>query len=392
MKTSLTALALVLSVAITASAATKLTVTVKGSSSPTHIAPIVVEVPDGLKDTDYTAVAPDGSEYPLTVEGKHGILIAPAPAADTEYALKKAGKSEVKMDAKQRQVDVILNGELFTTFHFAEEQVKPYLWPVLAHGGASITRDWPMGERNKTKDHPHHESFWTAYGDIDGADFWAFTEGKKGTQKVTGWDYETHSAYGLLKLELTWFNLAGDPVVDEAREYRFYNTPSEARLFDVSTTLTAKYGDAKFNDTKEGGMVSLRMNDDLREVGGSGTITNSEGGVGAGETWGKPAAWCDYSGSLEGFGKVGVTIMDHPSSFRYPTHWHVRDYGLMGANAFGYSYFYGSESGKNGDHLLKEGESISFNYRIYVHTGDVNDAKVAEQYTLYTNPATGSVD
>ena len=87
----------------------------------------------------------------------------------------------------------------------------------------------------------------------------------------------------------------------------------------------------------------------------------------------------------EGFGKVGVTIMDHPSSFRYPTHWHVRDYGLVGANAFGYSYFYGNDSGKNGDHLLKQGESLTFNYRIYIHTGDVKEANVAEQYDLFKN-------
>ena len=390
MKTSIATLTIALLTAVSASAAT---ITVKGSASPSHVAPIMVEVPDGLDAQDYSAVAPDGSSYPLTVDGTHGILVAPASTEDTVYELKKAKKSPVQLkgNEKDRKIDVLLDGDIFTTFHYGEEQVKPYLWPVLAHGGAPITRDWPMGERNKSTDHPHHESFWTAYGDIDGADFWAFTKDKKGTQKVTGWDYANNAAYSTISLELTWYNIEGKPVVDEAREYRFYNTPSEQRLFDVSTTVTAKYGDAKFNDTKEGGMVSLRMNDDLREKGGSGTITNSEGGVGVGETWGKPATWCDYSGSLEGFGKVGVTIMDHPTSFRYPTHWHVRDYGLMGANAFGYSYFYGSESGKNGDHLLKDGESITFNYRIYIHTGDVNEAKVAEQYELYINPAKGAV-
>ena len=82
--------------------------------------------------------------------------------------------------------------------------------------------------------------------------------------------------------------------------------------------------------------------------------------------------------------------MDHPSSFRYPTHWHVRDYGLMGANAFGYSYFYGQDSGKNGDHVLKAGESLTFNYRIYVHAGDVNDANVKGHYAQYTNPGSGT--
>ena len=386
------ALACTLSLTVAAVAAKPESITVKGTDAPSHIAPIAVTVSGHTGFKDYTAVAADGREYPLTVNGEDGILIAPAPKTDTTYEIKRAGKSKVQLNAnnRARQIDVLLNGDLFTTFHYGDEQVKPYLWPLLAHGDAPITRDWPMGDRNKSKDHPHHESFWTAYGDINGADFWAFTPKKKGTQKVTGWDHVTGAAYGLLSLELTWYNLDGEPVIDELREYRFYNTPSEARLFDVSTTVTATHGDALFGDTKEGGMVSLRMNDDLREKGGSGTITNSEGGVGAPQTWGKPAAWCDYSGTLEGFGKVGVTIMDHPSSFRYPTHWHVRDYGLVGANAFGYSYFYGNDSGKNGDHLLKAGESISFNYRIYVHTGDVEESGVADQYKLFTNPASGS--
>lgn len=391
MKMICTALALTFSFSLAGLAEMPESVTVKGSDGPSLVAPISVTVPGHEGFKDYSAVGPDGTEYPLTVHGEQGVLVGPVPTSDTTYSIKKAGKSKVKLDAKKRarEIDVELNGELFTTFHFGDDQVKPYLWPVLGHGGAPITRDWPMGDRNKSKDHPHHESFWTAYGDINGSDFWAFTAGKKGTQKVTDWHVMEGAAYSKIVLHLRWFSLDEEPVVDEVRTYTFYNTPSEHRLFDVSTMVVADNNEAMFGDTKEGGMVSLRMNDDLREKGGSGTITNSEGGVGASETWGKPAAWCDYSGELEGYGKVGVTIMDHPSSFRYPTHWHVRDYGLMGANAFGYSYFYGSDSGKNGDHLLEKNRAISFNYRIYIHTGDVEDANVAEHYEIFKGSKAG---
>ena len=383
-----TILALTLS-ASTFAAEKPTTLTVEASGNAALVAPIPVNIKGLSGEHQFSAVDADGTKWPLTLNDGTGTLVAPTKGGT--YKLKKASRSkiEIKEDKKDRRLDVILNGELFTSFHFGNDQIKPYLWPLLAHGGASITRDWPMGDRNKSKDHPHHESFWTAYGDLNDTDFWAFSD-RKGTQRVTGWDYESGTAYGTINLELTWFNKNDEPVIDEKREYRFYNTPSEARLFDVNTTLTASHGDAKFVDTKEGGMVSLRMNDDLREVGGSGTITNSEGGVGAGETWGKAAAWCDYSGALEGFGTVGVTVMDHPTSFRYPTHWHVRDYGLMGANAFGHSYFYGKESGKNGDHLLKSGDALTFSYRVYVHAGDVKESDVKGQYTQFTNPGSAT--
>jgi hypothetical protein len=59
----------------------------------------------------------------------------------------------------------------------------------------------------------------------------------------------------------------------------------------------------------------------------------------------------------------------------------------MGANAFGYSYFYkNTDPDKNGDLLLKKGESITFNYRIYIHKGDVNEANVATQYANFSKP------
>jgi len=111
---------------------------------------------------------------------------------------------------------------------------------------------------------------------------------------------------------------------------------------------------------------------------------NAYGGVTEAENWGKPSHWVDYYGPLEGH-TVGIAVMDHPSSFRYPTRWHVRDYGLFTANPFALKY-YEPERGWNGDYLLRRGEELRFRYRLYIHDGRTDEANVAEKFLAFAHP------
>ncbi len=353
--------------------------------------PITVKVSGETRDADFVAIHADSnSQFPATLhDGELTVMLD--GTLDAGRHIFRIGVFRRRFDPKvkispregEKVLDISINEEAFTSYHFGGDLRKPFLWPLKGEGGVTVTRDYPMGDADRTKDHPHHTSFWTGYGDVNGTDYWEY-----GTR--TGWQYTesiefaSGDAYGWIETHIVWQDKDRRPVVDEQRSYRFYSTPESQRLFDVRVALTANYGNVKFGDTKEGGMVSLRVTDALRERGGSGRITNSAGGIGAAETWGKPASWCDYSGTIEGMGALGVTVMDHPSSFRHPTHWHVRDYGLMGANAFGYSHFYKGE--RNGDHLLEEGETLDFLYRIFVHSGDVESADVAGHYGDFANP------
>ena len=99
------------------------------------------------------------------------------------------------------------------------------------------------------------------------------------------------------------------------------------------------------------------------------------------EAWGKAAAWCDYHGPVKD-NVVGIAVMNHPSSFRYPTYWHVRTYGLFAANPFGLSYF--TKAAKNaGDFTVEAGQSITLNYRVLIHKGDEQEGRVAEVFRAY---------
>ena len=111
-----------------------------------------------------------------------------------------------------------------------------------------------------------------------------------------------------------------------------------------------------------------------------GHIVNSEGQTDK-DAWGKPAAWVDYYGILDEK-PVGIAFMNHPSSFRYPTRWHVRDYGLFAANPFGLSDFVGKKDA-DGSYTLEKGDSLLLRYRMLFHEGDAEAAKVAEAFERY---------
>ena len=108
--------------------------------------------------------------------------------------------------------------------------------------------------------------------------------------------------------------------------------------------MTASAGPVKFGDTKEGSF-GVRVAGSMKVTSKpAGHVINTHGDK-DGNAWGKAAPWVDYYGSAVPKGKVvGIAIMNHPSSFRYPTYWHVRTYGLFTANPFGLHHFKGDNS------------------------------------------------
>ena len=97
--------------------------------------------------------------------------------------------------------------------------------------------------------------------------------------------------------------------------------------------------------------------------------------------WGKRADWIDYYGTVDGE-PVGVAILDHPKSFRHPTYWHARPYGLAAANPFGLREFR-NNADEDGSWTIPQGKAITFRYRVIIHQGDYIQARIAEAYRAY---------
>ena len=308
----------------------------------------------------------------------------------SEHQEEQHGADGVRLtQAGDERLDVHIRGELFTSYHFGSDWHRPYFHPVIGPFEAPMTRGFPMvkGVPGETTDHVHHRSIWTAYGSVNSVDNWQDREGHGYTVHRDFSVVTDGPVYGHVGAVSDWVTPDKRKVMlKETREMRFYNV-SPARLVDIDVTVTALEEDVLFGDTKEGGIVAIRVASSM-DVTSGGRIENSSGDINEGEVWGKRAQWCDYSGSVDNK-VVGVALFDHPENFRHPTYWHARDSGLMTSNPFGLSHYRGP--GYNGDHTLPAGESLHFRHRIYIHNGDASEGKVAEKYDNYVSPPTVKV-
>ncbi|HEY3835624.1 MAG TPA: PmoA family protein [Bryobacteraceae bacterium] len=297
--------------------------------------------------------------------------------------------AQVKLTPSADKVDVSIGGKPYSTFYMTGGDVtKPYLWPVRAATGTSVTRSWPMEivpeEEKEKKDHPHQRGIWFAHDSVNGIDFWnneaSYKEPPKRGKMVLKAPAEVKGGgkKGTLKAVFDWTDRQGNVQLTETRLMTFYDEKDRRTIdFDITLTSVVKvvWGDGK------DGAFGIRMRPVLDEQGGTGTITNADGLVGEKELWGKPSNWCDYSGKI-GEEKVGVAIFDHPSNPSHPVRWHARGYGLFAANPFGLAVFTGDKS-QNGAITVEPGKSIRFRYRVVVHPGDVKTLDLNALYAKF---------
>lgn len=294
------------------------------------------------------------------------------------------GATALVPEVSAEQVRFRLSGTDFTTYHHGHAHARPFLYPIPGPGGVSVTRHYPMAEvEGETRDHPHHRSLWVAHGDVNGSDNWSEDPGHAWIRTESVTDVFGGRVCAGLTADHLWVTRDDAPVLRERRSLVLAPLSGGAWMLDLLSRYHAAFGDVTFGDTKEGGLLSVRVATSM-DVDKGGRIENSEGGVNEDETWGKQAAWCDYSGVVGG-SHVGIALMDHPGNPCYPTYWHVRNYGLMTANPFGLSYYHGSKE-RNGSLLLPSGKTMTCRYRAYVHAGDAAAGDVAATYCGFAQP------
>lgn len=322
----------------------------------------------------------------------HWLIPRIAAGEEQSYTPRKAQSAPsegVVLTEQEGKIEVKIRGEFFAAYHFDSKWARPFLHPLMGPSG-QVTRRYPMETvEGETHDHIHHKGCYVAWGDVNGTDNWSETEGHGRVLHQELLAAESGPVFGRILGLNHWVTNDGKKLMEERREYRFYNQPVSARAFDLKVAFTATEGPVRFGDTKEGGICSVRVATSM-DAKENGTITNSFGGSDEAETWGKRAHWCDYIGPVNGE-IVGVTIMDNPQNFRHPTYWHVRNYGLMTANPFGLSHFHRGQD-CDGSHEIEQDADFVFRYRVFVHAGDTHSAGVGTQYHHYVSPPAVEVE
>lgn len=290
-----------------------------------------------------------------------------------------AQAADIKMQQDDEGVTVKLGDQLFTRY-LIKSGSKPILWPIIGPTGKPVTRGYPMQDAadQERADHPHHRSFWFTHGDVNGTSFW-HEGGKSGAIVHREFVKVAGGPTGVIVTRNDWVNSDGETVCWDERTLTF-GTWNESRWIDADLTVSAPDQPVKFGDTKEGSF-GVRVAGSLKvDSESGGKIVNSHGHTDR-DAWGKSAPWVDYYGPLAGE-TVGIAIMNHPSSFRFPTYWHVRTYGLFAANPFGLHNFKNSRE-VDGSHTLQPRESFTLRYRVLFHAGDVEQGQVAAAYDHY---------
>lgn len=314
----------------------------------------------------------------------------------------------VELRPGQDRIQVVIGGKPFTTYYFLKDVAKPYLMPLQTPSGVVVSRPFPvandisMADRKLPGFEPHQRPLYFDHGDIDGVDFWseaAFSSAygrRRRAQTNPPLARRAHGHMTLVKLEEVQggpeagtirarFNLE-DPnnrvLGQETQTYTFHGD-DRTRSVDCEYIIYAGANAIVFGDTKEG-TFAVRLNAELSTPHDH--MLNSHGAVGEPAIWGKPADWVDYSGTVSGK-TVGVVAFDHPSSFRHPTTWHARAYGLLAANPFAAREFT-KDPNKDGSWTVPERKAITFRYRVVIYDGEFTPAQLADMYKAYAASGT----
>lgn len=293
------------------------------------------------------------------------------------------------------QVSFVIDGVEVTRLHYGLQHRRPFLYPVQAQQGVSLTR---MGHPHAAFDHSHHNSIWMSHADIQGVNFWAdqgdgigrielkelqqksLQDGEGDGNSATfsakfNWAYQSQvlleelrtlkvvSLDGTKSWLLIWTSEFSLPQVKDSKRDPLDEHGSKIEpLEEVNINATAF------------GMLAVRMAKSIGVHDGGGRILNSERQVNEQEVFRKPAKWCDYTGRItngeDGFG--GITIMNSPSNPSHPTPFHVRNDGWMGACL-----------SMDKPIAIKRGEPLKVTYGLWVHGWDASYGEIEQTWQIF---------
>ena len=267
----------------------------------------------------------------------------------------------------EHQVSFQIDGVEKTRWHFGAEYPRPFFFPFNGPSGTSLTRMGHPGAQN----HDHHRSVWFAFHDVNGINFWSDQTDGQVRQKMW-YRYRDGNDEAVMASVSGWFDGDGVELMEQDVVAALMPVENGEHALEIQITMRPAKGSETVELGKTNfGFLAVRVSKTLSHFFGGGQLTNSEGQAGEENIFGNSAKWMDYSGPVAvGAGPErktvteGITYFDHPENPRYPTHWHVRSDGWMGAS-------FCMEEG----YTIPKEAPLTLRYLLHAHSGAYHQGK-----------------
>jgi hypothetical protein len=288
-------------------------------------------------------------------------------AALAAVAIRPAQAAEISAVRVGSKINVTIDGWFFTSYIFSEDEKYPFFFPVNGPvSGASVT-----SMRNGI--YPHHSSLFFGCDRVNGGNYWQEGLERGRIVSVNAGIVKQGGDTVEISDECIWSRPgAGSPVRDMRR---FVITVPSENMVQIDVTIIMEMLEDVHILRTNHSLFSARMAADL-SVKYGGIMINAGGDRGEKETFGKNSPWMDYYGR-RGEVAEGMAILQHPSNPWYPSPWFTRDYGFFSPTPMNWP--------ENGEEtFLKKGERLRLRYRVLVHTGDHEEAGIAERFEQFS--------
>jgi hypothetical protein len=255
---------------------------------------------------------------------------------------------------------------------------KPYFHPLCTPAGQELSLFEPH-------DHLWHRGLWFTIKFINGENFWE--EGDShGTQRTLRPPAVIHHDNRAIEVvsDQDWLRpgQAAEAVLRERRRFVYRAIEEDAYALDFETHLTATrdllLDRTPFTTWGGYGGLTFRGSRNWQET----RLLFADGST-SDRPKGYPSAWCDLSGKIDGGRGLtgGVAMLDDPYNPRHPVPW----YGATGAGHYFNAAFLFHEPMR-----VETGQTLHFRYRVLVHDGIWDAARLAREYDRYTGALPGA--
>jgi Family of unknown function (DUF6807) len=286
-----------------------------------------------------------------------------------QYNVMEAGKPVLRYNYQTNEPGAVLAQVAPDNLKYARAR-SDYIHPLYGLDGEELTKDWSV-------DHPHHRGIYWAWPEVD-------YHGERGDlhalQRVfsrpTGKCLTKDGPVcALIDAENLWLWEDREPIVRERALIRAWRAGLTGRFIDLEFHFTALKDDVALarRETDKYGGLNIR----LAAVQGQEIVCHTDP---AGTPWRQ--AWADLSGVFPGGKEAGLAVFQSPANPDYPGDW--IQYPEL-------NWFQPTFPTAGTRYVLKKDRTLVLKFRLLIHRGKADAAKLAESWTAFARPAAATI-